>query len=132
MSYTLKNLPLTKDFQKKYTLLLKFIIELDYEVLKLSEDKKIFCCQEEFVYMKQWLRTKHAVMFALSNKIFQVAFFDGTQILLNTFKKTVLFSTKKNQNVYQTLASALHAEDSEMAKRIRYTKKILNSIDNFP
>jgi hypothetical protein len=29
VSYTLKNLPLTKDFQKKYTLLLKFIIILD-------------------------------------------------------------------------------------------------------
>jgi polo-like kinase 1 len=81
--------------------------------------------------MRQWLRTKHATMFALSNKIFQVAFFDGSQILLHTLKKTVLFSTKKNQSVYQTLSSALHASDSEMAKRIRYTKKVLNSISNF-
>jgi polo-like kinase 1 len=71
-------------------------------------------------------------MFALSNKIFQVNFFDNSQILLNTLKKTVLFYNIKNQNIYQTLSTALHASDSEMAKRIKYTKKILNSINLTP
>ena len=35
-------------------------------------------------------------MFGLSNKIFQVNFFDNSQILLNTEKKTVLFFSKRN------------------------------------
>jgi polo-like kinase 1 len=34
--------------------------------------------------MKQWLKTKHAIMFRLSNKVFQVDFLDSSQILLNT------------------------------------------------
>ncbi len=46
--------------------------------------------------MKQWLKTRHAIMFGLSNKIFQVNFFDNSQILLNTEKKTVLFFNKRN------------------------------------
>jgi polo-like kinase 1 len=46
--------------------------------------------------MKQWLKTRHAIMFGLSNKIFQVNFLDNSQILLNTSKKTVLFYSKKN------------------------------------
>ena len=46
--------------------------------------------------MKQWLKTRHAIMFGLSNKVFQVNFFDNSRILLNTDKKTVLFTSKKN------------------------------------
>lgn len=34
-------------------------------------------------------------MFGLSNKIFQVNFYDNSQLLLNTQKKTVLFHSKK-------------------------------------
>ena len=35
-------------------------------------------------------------MFGLSNKLFQVNFYDSSQILLNTQKKTVLFHSKRN------------------------------------
>lgn len=67
-------------------------------------------------------------MFRLSNKIFQVNFFDNSQILLNTDEKTVLFTSKKGAKTYETLAKALQAKDTEMARRIKYTKEILNSI----
>ena len=39
-------------------------------------------------------------MFRLSNKIFQVNFFDNSQILLNTEEKTVLFTSKKGEKTY--------------------------------
>ncbi len=35
------------------------------------------------VYVKKWMRTKHAIMFRLSNKIVQVNFQDHTEILLS-------------------------------------------------
>lgn len=50
--------------------------------------------------MKQWLKTRHAIMFGLSNKLFQVNFFDNSQILLQTEKKTVLFTSKTGQATY--------------------------------
>ena len=78
--------------------------------------------------MKQWLKTRHAIMFGMSNKLFQVNFFDNSQILLNTIKKTVLFRSKKNEVTYQPLSNSLLISDSEMARRIKYTKEILNSI----
>lgn len=50
--------------------------------------------------MKQWLKTRHAIMFGLSNKLFQVNFFDNSQILLQTEKKTVMFTSKKGDSTY--------------------------------
>ena len=62
--------------------------------------------------MKQWLKTRHAIMFRLSNKLFQVDFFDGSQILLNTDRKTVLFTGKKGNKIYDTLMGAMKATDN--------------------
>ena len=96
----------------------------------MPKDKVIYHQDDKFVYMKQWLKTRHAIMFGLSNKVFQVNFFDNSRILLNTDKKTVLFTSKKNQVSYETLSNALQASDTEMTRRIKYTKEILNSIKN--
>lgn len=78
--------------------------------------------------MKQWLKTRHAIMFGLSNKLFQVNFFDNSQILLQTEKKTVMFTSKKGESTYQTLSNVLNSQENEMTRRITYTKEILNSI----
>lgn len=56
-----------------------------------SEGKK----DRSLIYIKQWLKTKHAIMFRLSNSIFQVNFFDKSQILLSTDKKVILFTSKE-------------------------------------
>lgn len=65
-------------------LLEKFIVYLNDEVAKLNVPESSYQKYDEFIYVKQWLKTKHAIMFRLSNKIFQVNFFDNSQILLNT------------------------------------------------
>ena len=43
-------------------------------------------------------------------------------------KKTLLFTSKKGERTYATLSEALNAKDTEMSRRIKYTKEILNSI----
>ena len=69
---------------------------MDAEKVKIMKSENITHKEDpEYVYMKQWLKTKHAIMFRLSNKLFQVNFFDNSQILLNTEKKTLLFTSKK-------------------------------------
>ncbi len=60
--------------------------------------------------MKQWLKTRHAIMFGLSNKLFQVNFFDNSQILLHTEKKTVLFTSKKHEKTYESLGNILQGQ----------------------
>jgi polo-like kinase 1 len=47
------------------------------------------------VYVKKWMRTKHAIMFRLSNKIVQVNFQDHTEILLNSESRMVTYVNKK-------------------------------------
>ena len=43
------------------------------------------------VYVKKWMKTRHAIMFRLSNKIVQVNFTDKTEIILSSENKMVLF-----------------------------------------
>lgn len=61
-------------------------------------------------------------MFGLSNKLFQVNFFDNSQILLHTAKKTVLFTSKRGEKTYEVLSNVLQTQENEMARRIKYTK----------
>jgi polo-like kinase 1 len=61
----------------------------------MKDKKFVKLTSTKLVYMKQWLKTKHAIMFRLSNKVFQVDFLDQSQILLNTDSKMVTYTNKK-------------------------------------
>lgn len=74
---------------------------------KMPVEKHVFEKDGTFIYIKQWLKTRHAIMFGLSNKLFQVNFFDNSQILLHTAKKTVLFTSKKGEKTYEILSNVL-------------------------
>ena len=67
---------------KKYLLLKKFKIYLDDQLSTTSKDESYD--EDKEIYLRQWLKTKHAIMFRLNNKIFQVNFFDGSRVSLNT------------------------------------------------
>lgn len=47
-------------------------------------------------------------MFRLSNKIFQVDFFDNSQILLKTDTKQIKFKSKKGDEQFLMLSQALN------------------------
>jgi len=57
--------------------------------------KEVNCVDNEHIFVKQWLKTKHAIMFRLSNRIFQVDFFDNSQIILRTDTKLIKYKSKK-------------------------------------
>ena len=71
------------------------------------------------------MKTKHAVMFRLSNKVVQVNFTDKTEIILSSEKKLVTYVNKKGERSQYPLATALESSNPEMAKRLKYTKEIL-------
>ena len=80
------------------------------------------------MYVKKWMRTKHALMFRLSNKIVQVNFTDHTEIILNSENKLVTYLNKKGVRSNHPLSTALESSDTEMAKRLKYTKEILTHL----
>mmetsp|Transcript_42857 Transcript_42857/g.93204 ORF Transcript_42857/g.93204 Transcript_42857/m.93204 type:complete len:86 (+) Transcript_42857:1608-1865(+) len=71
------------------------------------------------------MRTKHAIMFRLSNKIVQVNFQDHTEIILSSEARVVTYVNKKGRRSTHPLSNALESTNMEMSKRLKYTKDIL-------
>ena len=68
--------PSERELQKKVTLLQHFRNYL-YADSKIEFDKET-ATDNSYCYVKKWMKTKHAIMFRLSNKIVQVNFTDKT------------------------------------------------------
>jgi polo-like kinase 1 len=94
--------------------------------IKTEDGKKTL----NFVYVKKWMRTKHAIMFRLSNKIVQVCFQDHTEIILSSESRVVTYVNKKMERLTYPLSNALESNNSEMTKRLKYTKDILTHMLN--
>ena len=95
-----------------------------------SDDLKNFKPPAGSVYVKKWMRTRHAIMFRLSNKIVQVNFQDHTEILLNSDNRLVTYVNKKGERSIMPLSQALDSNNQEMTKRLKYTKDILTHMLN--
>jgi polo-like kinase 1 len=78
--------------------------------------------EDGYCYVKKWMKTKHAIMFRLSNKIVQVNFTDKTEIILSSEQKLVTYINLKGERSEYPLATALDSKNAEMAKRLKYTK----------
>jgi polo-like kinase 1 len=76
------------------------------------------------------MRTKHAILFRLSNKLVQVNFQDNTEILLSSETKLVTYVNKKGERTTYTLSNAFESTNQEMSKRLKYTKDILTHMLN--
>jgi len=81
---------------------------------------------EPLPYVKKWMKTKHAIIFRLSNKIVQVIFADKTEIILSSENKIVVYVNKKAERTNYPLATALESPNQEMTKRLKYTKEVLS------
>mmetsp|Transcript_12033 Transcript_12033/g.33840 ORF Transcript_12033/g.33840 Transcript_12033/m.33840 type:complete len:934 (-) Transcript_12033:498-3299(-) len=75
------------------------------------------------VYVKKWLKTKHAIIFRMSNKVIQVDFNDGTEIILSSEMQSVTYVNKAQFSGTHWLSKL--PQDLELLKRLKYTKDIL-------
>lgn len=132
--YYLKKYP--KDFHKKVTLLLHFRSYLEgitAPVTYYSDDAEevpVNARDPPMIYLKKWMKTRHASLLRLSNKIVQVAFSDKTEIILSSESRLVTYVNKKGERTKYPISSALDSDNSEMAKRLKYTKEILTHMLN--
>ncbi len=63
------------------------------------------------VYLKKWMKTRHASLLRLSNKIVQVVFTDKTEIILSSESKLVTYVNKKLERTRYPIANALESEN---------------------
>jgi polo-like kinase 1 len=82
----------------------------------------------EMIYLKKWVRTKHAIFFRLSDQTVQIVFYDHTEVLLTPDERYVTFVDRtKTRNTY-FLTDELVGCNSEISKRLKYTKEILQQL----
>ena len=79
----------------------------------------------DYIFVKKWLKTKHAMIFRFSNKIIQVYFKDKTQIIIHPVNKTISYTNKKEETIVYPISQALNSPNHEMNKRVKYIKEIL-------
>ena len=117
----------SKDLNKKVILLQHFKAYLLEENKNTPVERKESenIDEKHYVYVKKWMKTKHAILFRLSNKIVQVSFLDQTEIILSSETKIVTYMDKKGQLSTYPLNTALDSSNNEMTKRLKYTKQIL-------
>lgn len=109
-SYKLSDYPTERELQKKVTLLQHFRNYL-YSDTKIEIDKDQ-APDSSYCYVKKWMKTKHAIMFRLSNKIVQVNFTDKTEIILSSEQKLVTYINLKGERSEYPLATALDSKNA--------------------
>lgn len=124
--YHIKEFP--AHLKKKLTLLQHFQSYLENNIHKkkhLLQPYNEDDTQDKSIVVKKWMRTKHAIIFRLSNKIVQVVFFDHTEIILHSEARAVTYVNKKGERLYYSLESSIDSSNPEMTKRLNYTRQVL-------
>lgn len=115
---------------KKVTLLKHFRSYLIEQQKKSDEESMTPASNLEisFVYLKKWVRTKHAILFRLSDQTVQIVFYDQTEVLLTPDERFVTYVDKKRNRCTYYLNDELVATNAELAKRLKYSKEILQQL----
>ena len=131
-THTLNNYP--DNLKKKVTLLKHFRNYLlqqqmddegeDYPT-ELANDGIDGQFSADLVYVKKWVRTKHAILFSLSNRTVQVIFYDQTEILLTPDIAYLTYVDKQRKRFTYHFTDELVGASAEIEKRLRYTKDIM-------
>ena len=121
LSYSLTEYP--KALQKKVIVLQHFRSYLDSEAGEKTTCEDLG--SDTHVYVKKWMRTKHAALFRLSCKIVQVDFQDKTQVILSSAAKVASYTDKTGTKANYSLNNTLEGTNISLAKRLKYAKDLL-------
>jgi hypothetical protein len=84
-------------------------------------------------YIKRFLRTKHGILFKLNDQCVQLILIDGSEIILDSPNRRVMFINYKKQVTLIPLKEALdrqkYPEDHDITKRLLYMKKAMSLIE---
>ncbi len=86
--------------------------------------------ETDMPFLKKWVRTRHAILFRLSNRIVQVVFFDRSEVLLSSEARVVTYVNKQGHREDHSLEDVLHTGRTDIAKRLKYTKDIMHRLIN--
>ena len=102
----------------------KIIILENFKAYLLEENKNSPIEKKEieyldiinYVYVKRWMRTKHAIFFRLNNKIMQFKFLDQTELIWHYDNKLVIYKDKKGRSYTYSISATLDSKNNEIIK----------------
>ena len=120
--YTLDNFPESLSKKVKILNYFKSIETKGIAQLKENDDTS-----EDFV--KSLAKTKHGILFRLTNSITQMGFIDNSSIILNYKEKELLYKSKNNKLSKYKIESNLYSiADPHAIKRLKYTLNLINQL----
>ena len=118
-----------KDYEVKINALLLFTKAF----IKNSKNRNSFAIDPKLhkksidLYVKKWVKSRHAYFFLLSNEKVQVIFDDKTQVIFDFINKKAIFINKLKQKIIQNMCLSKFGNE-EMNKRVNYAKKVLGKL----
>jgi serine/threonine protein kinase len=81
-------------------------------------------------YVKKWVRTNRCLLFRLSDRSVQVAFFDNTEIILSQDADiiTLTYLNKEKVRTSYSLQGVMDSSKSHILKRLRYCKLVIHEL----
>mmetsp|Transcript_9347 Transcript_9347/g.21078 ORF Transcript_9347/g.21078 Transcript_9347/m.21078 type:complete len:877 (+) Transcript_9347:289-2919(+) len=83
---------------------------------------------ETTVFMKKWIKTKHAMLFRLSNGTVQVLFYDLTEVLISSEGNLITFVDKEKNRFVHSIAEIANKQHGDVSRRLKYAKEILSQL----
>ena len=112
-------------FEKIKNDLKEHSLENSFEKNKVNNTDNNIIEENDFIFVKKWLKTKHAMIFRFSNKTIQVCFKDKSQIIIHTLNEKITYINKNLEKKVYPLNKGLNSSNHEMNKRVKYTKEVL-------
>lgn len=130
-AHTLSGHP--ESLNKKVTLLKHFRNYLLEQQKKEGDDSNSRRTSPErddasLVYVKKWLRTKHAILFWLSSNVLQVVFFDQTEVILTEDESSIVYVDKLHRRRSYGFTDQVIGSFPELEKRVKYSRDILKQL----
>eukprot|EP01031_Cornospumella_fuschlensis_P024433 gene24433-29533_t len=91
-------------------------------------DRKGLEGEGDLPFVKKYIRTKHAILFRLSNHTVQMVFYDRSEILLTSEAKYITYVNKTGQRSDHYLEDTLLQERADISQRLKYTKDIMHRL----
>jgi polo-like kinase 1 len=86
--------------------------------------------ETDFIFVKKWMNTKHAIIFRFSNKIIQTIFKDKTQVIIHSLNNNLTYINKKEEKIEVHLDKVFESNNYELIRRVKYIKEILTHMVN--
>ena len=80
------------------------------------------------IYVRKWIKTRHAVLFCLTNESVQVNFYDLTRIMISQGGQQVTYVDKNGILSQWTLNQLMKMERNDVMKRLKYSRDILSQM----